>query len=76
MLRCALEFVDPLLTLFAVISRLRVGRAVQPSDISAVAASVETRGCLFQWLLESGRLLLFPAEFRTQESLAEYDMVH
>lgn len=75
-LRRALGYRDPLLKSFAVLSLLRLGQPVAPDQIEAVAASAEVRNRLFDCLAELGKLALFPDRFRTQEALAESDMVH
>ena len=74
-LQRALEFRDPRLKAFAVASLLRQGRTVNESTVSEVVAHAEMRNYLYDELRRRGKLALFPERHRTQEALAESDMV-
>jgi hypothetical protein len=74
-LRQALHYGDPKLKLFAVVSLLRLGKQVEPRYVFEVAANADMRNWLHDRLEELGRLDLFPPALRTQEALAESNMV-
>lgn len=74
-LRKALEYKDPRLSLFALLSLVRLGQDVEPHHIEKVAASSEARRWLFEKLKEMSKDHLFPEGYRTQEALAESCMV-
>ncbi|MDQ5825379.1 MAG: hypothetical protein M3441_14395 [Chloroflexota bacterium] len=74
-LRDALDLKDPRLKHFALASLLQQGEDVAAQHIDDVAASPEMRGYLYTLLDEVGKLDLFPERFRTQEALAEANMV-
>lgn len=75
LLNDALQLNDPYLSMFAVISLLRLGESVQPIDIAVVAADAEMRNSLYDQLAELDKSYLFPAQYRTQEAFAESEMV-
>jgi hypothetical protein len=59
----------------AVASLLRLGQEPDPSAVARVAADPEARRSLFNALRELDRLELIPPEHRTQEALAESELV-
>jgi hypothetical protein len=59
----------------AVMSLLRLGHAPEPTAVARVAADPEARRRLFNGLTELDRLELMPPEHRTQEALAESELV-
>lgn len=71
----ALQYFDPRLKFFAVISLLKKQKTVPQSHFEQIAASAETRNWLYQRLNELGRQDLFPGQFRNQQAFAESDMV-
>jgi hypothetical protein len=75
-LREALEFRDPRLKYFAIVSLLRHGKAVDVKHVDDVARDAEMRNWLFIALDQHGQASLFPERFRTQEAFAESDMVN
>ena len=75
-LRDALEYRDPRLKYFALISLLRLGKAVDPKHVEDVAGSAEVRNWLYTSLKELDKSSLFPERFRTQAAFAEADMVN
>ena len=66
---------DPVPAAAALISLLRLGHEPQPSAVAPVAADPEARRRLFDGLSELDRLELMPPEHRTQEALAEAEIV-
>jgi hypothetical protein len=74
-LRRALRYRDPHLQYHALQSLLRIDCEVPDQAIAQVAASAETRTLLFDELKERKQLDRMPARFRTQEALAESDLV-
>lgn len=72
----ALNFEDPRLRLFAIVSSLRHGVEVDERRLVAVASAAETRNWLYRNLQSLGREELFPEKFQTQEHFAESDMVN
>lgn len=75
-LREALEYTDPRLKHFAVVSLLRHGMPVDKRHVEDVARSTEMRNWLYQALTELGKATDFPERYRTQKAFAESDMVH
>jgi hypothetical protein len=75
-LRQALEYKDPRLKYFAIISLIRLGSPVDKTDVEDVASYAEMRNWLYIKLKQLGKSSLFPEMFRTQESFAEADMVN
>jgi hypothetical protein len=74
-LREAEKLQDPRVKMFAVLSLLKLGEAPSAQSLQDVAEDAESRGHLFG-VLEARRALdLMPAPQRTQEKLAEADMV-
>jgi hypothetical protein len=71
----ALDFKDPRLKHFAVISLLRLGKPVEKQHVADVACHAEMRNSLYDRLEELGKTALFPEEFRNQRAFAEADMV-
>ncbi len=74
-LRQALNYRDPRLKHFAVVSLLKRGMDVDPQHIDRVAASSEMRNLLYESLQRIGKQALFPEKYRTQAAFAECDMV-
>lgn len=66
---------DPRLAFFAVSSLLALGEAPSPESIEWIAADPSSRGLLFRCLEAHDGLDLMPGSQRTQEKLAEADMV-
>lgn len=66
---------DPRPRLFAVASLAGLGETPDPCAVRSVAAEAETRVLLLQRLTARGRADLFPDAERTQERLAESEMV-
>lgn len=75
-LREALEYRDPRLKHFAVVSLLRHGKPVDKRHVEDVARSAEMRNWIYQALTEFGKVGDFPERYRTQKAFAESDMVH
>lgn len=75
-LRRALDYRDTRLQFFAIISLLRLGKAVDPAPVAAVAAQAEMRNSLYKELQAQGKQSLFPEKYRTQSAFAESDMVN
>ena len=75
-LREALDFNDPRVKLFAVISLLRLNRPIDKKNIEGIAHHAETRNLLYNELKGMGKGSLFPESYRTQRSFAESDMVN
>jgi hypothetical protein len=75
-LREAMEYKDPRLKHFALVSLLRLRKRVDKKQVEDVARHAEMRNWLFITLKELGKSSLFPEKFRTQESFAEADMVN
>jgi hypothetical protein len=75
-LREALEYKDPRLKHFALVSLLRLGKPVDKMHVEDVACHAEMRNRLFVTLKQFGKSSLFPDQFRTQKSFAEADMVN
>jgi hypothetical protein len=75
-LREALEYKDPRLKHFAVISLLRLGVPVDKNHVEDVARHAEMRNWLYTGLKGLGKSALFPETYRTQKSFAEADMVN
>ncbi len=75
-LREAVEFKDPRLKYFALISLLHLGKSVDEKDVNEVASHAEVRNWLHIKLKQMGKSSLFPEKFRTQSSFAESDMVN
>jgi hypothetical protein len=76
LLRSALSFTDPRLKYFAVIGLLRQSEAVEQEYLRDIAASPEMRNWFYDQLARMGKENLFPEEFKTQEALAESNMVN
>ena len=74
-LQAATERRDLRLVCFATVSLLRRGQAVAPGIIHRVAADAEVRSQFYDNLDDIDRLDLFPDEFKTQEALAESELV-
>lgn len=74
-LREALNFKDPRLKHFAIVSLLRLGKDVGKSDVEDVARRPETRTWLYDALKQFDKSALFPPAFRTQKAFAESKMV-
>jgi len=72
----ALNYNDPRLKFFAVISLLRQGKEVGSASVQDVARSAEMRNYLYNELTKLNQTSLYPEEFRTQEAFAESDMVN
>jgi hypothetical protein len=72
----ALDFKDPRLKHFAVVSLLRLGKTVEQKHIDEVASHAEMRNWLFIDLKKQGKTKLFPENYRTQKAFAESDMVN
>jgi hypothetical protein len=66
---------DAVLAAGALISLLRLGHAPEESAVARVAADPEARRRLFDGLNELDQLQLMPAEHRTQQALAESELV-
>jgi hypothetical protein len=75
-LRNALEYKDPRLKHFALISLIRLGNPVDKKDVEDVARYAEMRNWLYNEFKRLGKSSLFPKEFQTQKSFAEADMVN
>src|SRR5262245_3106917 len=75
-LRRSLEFHDPRLKCFAILSLLRLGHEADRQRVVEVAANPETRGILYDQLEKLKRISLYPKQYLTQEALAEADMVN
>jgi hypothetical protein len=71
----ALGYADPRLQFFAATSLLRLGKSVPPETLTAIAASAEMRNWLYDRLDKMGKAAAFPAKWKTQQALAESDMV-
>ncbi|MEM7434504.1 MAG: HEAT repeat domain-containing protein [Myxococcota bacterium] len=74
-LREAEKLQDPRVKMFAVLSLLKLGEAPSSQSLQDVAEDAQSRGHLFRVLEARGALDLMPASQRTQEKLAEADMV-
>lgn len=72
----ALEYQDPRLKHFAIISLLRHGKPVDKKHVEDVARHAEMRNWLYSALEKLGKTALFPEKYRTQKSFAEADMVN
>jgi hypothetical protein len=72
----AVEYRDPRLQYFAVVSLLRMGKPVDVERVAQVAAHAEMRKWLYDELHRLGQVALYPEKYRTQAALAESDMVH
>jgi hypothetical protein len=66
---------DPLPAAAALTSLLRLGHEPEPSVVTRVAADPEARRRLFEDLCELDRLELMPSGYRTQQALAEAELV-
>jgi hypothetical protein len=75
-LREALEYKDPRLKHFALVSLLRLGKPVDKKHVEDVAGHAEMRNWLYINLKQLGKSSLFPESYRTQKAFAEADMVH
>ncbi len=75
-LRAALEYKDPRLKHFALISLIRLGKPVDKKDVEDVASYAEMRNWLYIALKQLASSSLFPEKFRTQKSFAEADLVN
>lgn len=75
-MRDCLTLGDTKLKYFAAMHLLRVAEAVDADEIASIAADGEVRGFMHDKLASMGKLDLMPAKYRTQESLAEANMVH
>jgi hypothetical protein len=75
-LREALEYTDPRLKHFALVSLLRLGKPAAKKHVEEVARHAEMRSELYIALKQLGKSSLFPEKFRTQRSFAEADMVN
>src|SRR5262249_684251 len=75
-LQSALEYHDPHLKCFAIISLLRLGKDVSSKDVADVAASAEMRNVLYDALQKYKKTELFPPKYRNQAAFAESDMVN
>jgi hypothetical protein len=75
-LRQALDYKDPRLKYFALISLLRLEKSVDKQHVVDVAAHAEMRNWLYSTLKHLDKSPLFPEEFRTQQAFAESDMVN
>jgi hypothetical protein len=76
LLRATTEYVDPKLLTFAGVSLVRLGESVTPNLLERAASSPETRNTLHKMLGALNRPELFPRRYRTQEALAESEMVN
>jgi hypothetical protein len=74
--RAVAEFTDPRLRLYGLLSLLRHDRDADPAAAAEIAADPESRKWLFDGLQKLERTHLYPAEYRTQASLAESDLVN
>ncbi len=72
----ALEFHDPRLKVFAVLSLLRRGDAVDPAHIEQVAASLEMREIFWRMLTKMNKQSLMPEHWAQPEQLAASDLCH
>ncbi len=72
----ALEYRDPRLKCFAILSLLRRGQEVPQDQVDEVASSHEMRRPLYEGMEELGRLDLFPDVQRSEEAFAYSDMVN
>jgi hypothetical protein len=75
-LREALDYQDPRLKHFAVISLLRLGKAVDRKHVKDVARHAEMRNWHYGALNRLGQSALFPNQYRTQKAFAEAEMVN
>jgi len=75
-LREALEYRDPRLKYFALVSLLRLGKSVDVKHVDDVALHAEMRNWLYITLKQLGKSSLFPERLRTQKAFAEADMVN
>jgi hypothetical protein len=75
-LREALEYRDPRLQCFGIVSLLRLGETVDVNYIAKVAGHAEMRNGLNEELHRRGQLARYPEEYRTQATFAESDLVH
>jgi len=75
-LRDALEYRDPRLKHFALVSLLHLGKPVDKKHVEDVAGHAEMRNRLYLTLGTLGELSLFPKKYRTQKAFAESDMVN
>jgi hypothetical protein len=71
-----LSLTDNKLVMFASISLLKMGDEIKPELIERIAADSECRQWLFNNLISLKKLDLFPEKYKTQEALAESDMVN
>jgi hypothetical protein len=58
-----------------VLELLKAGREPDPASLRQLAADPLTRSSLYEALARRGHESVFPGEFRTQEALAESDLV-
>ncbi len=72
----ALNYKDPKLKCFAVLSLVRQNLAVDSNSILEVARSAEMRNVLYDILESMNKEELFPVEYKTQEAFAESNMVN
>jgi hypothetical protein len=75
-LRDALEYKDPRLKHFAIVSLLRLGKPVEKKHVEDVAHHAEMRNWLYVALRRLGKSSLFPETYRTQKAFAEANMVN
>jgi hypothetical protein len=75
-LRQALDYTDPRLKHFAVVSLLRLGKTLDKKHAEDVARHAEMRNWLYIALKGLGKSSLFPEKYRTQKAFAEADMVN
>ncbi len=75
-LREALGYTDPRLKFFAAMSLLRLGEDVNAEIIHDLAKYPEVRNMLYDELVAMRKISLSPQQFRTQEALAESNMVN
>ena len=75
-LREAMEYKDPRLKHFAIVSLLRLGKPVEKKHVEDVARHAEMRNWLYIDLKRLGQSSLFPETYKTQQAFAEADMVN
>jgi hypothetical protein len=75
-LQKALEYKDPRLKHYALLSLLRLGKPVDKKHVEEVAGHAEMRNWLFIGLEKVGKSSFFPEKLRTQKAFAEADMVN
>jgi hypothetical protein len=75
-LRESLDYQDPRLKFFGLISLLRLEKSVDQKHIDDVARHAEMRNWLFDTLKALGKSSQFPERFRTQKAFAEANLVN